>query len=136
MIRSNWPLPVQQGERMGEEIVICVVCPLGCMTTLKIDEQGEVVKVSGYKCKEGRRYVLEEFHNPIRIFTATVVTENSSRCLLPVRTNRPILKAKLQEAVLSLVPLRASPPIRMGEVLLPNFLNTGANLVASDDLLD
>ena len=121
---------------MGEETIICIACPLGCRTALRIDDLGEVVEVSGYKCKEGRRYVLEEFHNPIRIFTATVVTENSSRRLLPVRTNRPILKAKLQEAVFSLVPLRVSPPVRVGEVLLPNFLNTGADLVASDDLLD
>jgi CxxC motif-containing protein len=93
-----------------------------------------VVKVTGYKCKEGRQYVLEEYRDPVRILTTTIRTEGSPRPLLPVRTNRPILKSKLKEATFALVRVKAKPPVRVGQVILPNLLETGADLVATDDL--
>jgi CxxC motif-containing protein len=121
---------------MVEEKIICIGCPLGCRTTLRINEQQEVVKVTGYKCKEGRQYVLEEYRNPVRILTTTILAEQSSRPLLPVRTNRPILKSKLKEATLALARVKAKPPVRVGQVILPNLLNSGADVVATDDLLE
>jgi CxxC motif-containing protein len=119
---------------MVEENIVCIGCPLGCRTALRIDHHGDVVKVTGYKCKEGRKYVLEEYRNPVRILTTTVLTEKSSRPLLPVRTNRPILKSRLKEATLTLVRVKAKPPVKVGQVILPNLLDTGADVVATDDL--
>jgi len=119
---------------MAEENIVCIGCPLGCRTTLRIAHHGNVVKITGYKCKEGRQYVLEEHSNPVRILTATIRTEKSSRPLLPVRTSRPILKSKLKEATLALARLKAKPPVKMGEVILPNLLNSGIDVVATDDL--
>jgi len=122
--------------KMVEEKVICVGCPLGCRTTLRIDHHGDVVKITGYQCKEGRQYVVEEYRSPVRIFTATILTEKSAIPLLPVRTDRPILKSKLKEAALTLVRLKAIPPVRIGQVIISNILDTGANVIATDDLLD
>jgi CxxC motif-containing protein len=95
-----------------------------------------VVKITGYKCKEGRQYVAEEYRSPARIFTATILTEKSAKPLLPVRTDRPILKSRLKEAALALVRLKAIPPVRIGQVIVSNILNTGADVIATDDLLD
>jgi CxxC motif-containing protein len=121
---------------MVEENIVCIGCPLGCRTTLRINHHGEVAKITGYKCKEGRQYVLEEHCNPVRIFTTTVLTEKSPRPLLPVRTNRPILKSKLKEATLALARVKAKPPVKVGQVILPNLLNSGVGVVATDDLLE
>lgn len=121
---------------MVEENIVCVGCPLGCRTTLRIDPRGEIVKITGYKCKEGRQYVMEEHRNPVRILTTTVRTEKSPRPLLPVRTNRPILKLKLKEATLALVRVKAKPPVKIGQVILPNLLNSGVDVVATDDLFE
>ncbi len=121
---------------MGEEMVICIGCPLGCRTKLRIDRRGEVAKVAGNKCKEGRQYVVEEYRNPVRTFTATILTEKSIRPLLPVRSNRPILKSKLKEAARTLIQKKVKPPIKMGQVILPDILNTGADVIATDDLLN
>jgi CxxC motif-containing protein len=121
---------------MAEENIVCIGCPLGCRTTLKIDHRGDVVKITGYKCKEGRNYVLEEHRNPVRILTATIRTEKSPRPLLPVRTNRPILKSKLKEATLTLARVKAEPPVKVGQVVLPDLLNSGVDVVATDDLLE
>jgi len=121
---------------MIEENIICIGCPLSCRATLRIDDRGEVFEIKGYKCKEGRQYVLEEYRNPVRIFTSTILTENSNQPLLPVRTDRPILKSKLIEAVFALFRLKAKAPVRVGQVILPNLLNTGADVIATNDLLD
>jgi CxxC motif-containing protein len=121
---------------MVEENIVCIGCPLGCRTTLRIDHHGDVVKIRGYKCKEGRQYVLEEYRNPVRVFTTTVLTEESVRPLLPVRTNRPILKSRLKKATLTLARVKTKPPVRVGQVILPNLLDSGVDVVATDDLLE
>jgi CxxC motif-containing protein len=121
---------------MIEEKIICIGCPLGCETTLKIDDQGEVVKITGYKCKEGRQYVLEEHRSPVRVLTATVLTQNSARPLFPVRTSRPLLKTQLREAAKVLTKVKVKPPIRVGQIILPNLMNTGIDVIATDDLLN
>jgi CxxC motif-containing protein len=127
---------VKEGDQMIEENIICIGCPLGCRATLRIDDRGEVFEIMGYKCKEGRQYVLEEYRNPVRIFTTTVLTENSALPLLPVKTDRPILKSKLKEAAIALVRLKVKPPVKVGQIILPNLLNSDINVVATDDLLE
>jgi CxxC motif-containing protein len=121
---------------MVEDKIVCIGCPLGCRTTVRIGDRGEVLKVLGHKCNQGRQYVLEEFRNPVRILTATILTEKSPLPLLPVRTNRPIVKSRLKEATLALARVKAKPPVKMGEVILPNLLNSGVDVVATDDLLE
>jgi CxxC motif-containing protein len=120
---------------MVEEKIICIGCPLGCETTLKIDDQGEVIKITGTKCKEGRQYVIEEYRSPVRVLTATVLTQNSVRPLFPVRTNKPLLKTQLKEAARALKGLKVKPPIQVGQILLPNLMNTGVDVIATDDLI-
>lgn len=117
-----------------EERIICIGCPMGCEVTLVIDDSGQVAKAGGNKCKEGRGYAIEEYKNPVRVLTATVLTQDSSQPLLPVRTDKPILKTKLTEGMRALVKVRAKPPLKSGDVLVSNILNTGANVVATSDL--
>jgi CxxC motif-containing protein len=49
--------------------------------------------------------------------------------------NKPVPKTKLIEAAKALTAVRAKPPLRAGEVILPNLLNTGADVVATSALL-
>jgi CxxC motif-containing protein len=117
-----------------QEKIICVGCPSGCLVTLTVDDRGEVTKVSGDKCKEGREYVINEYKNPVRVLTATVLTEASSQPLLPVRTDKPILRTRLREGMRVLAKVKAKPPLKVGDILIPNFLDIGVNLVASTNL--
>ncbi|MGQ9647512.1 MAG: DUF1667 domain-containing protein [Thermodesulfobacteriota bacterium] len=121
---------------MVEENIVCIGCPLGCRTTLRIDRHGDVMKITGYQCREGRQYVLEEHRHPVRILTATIRVEESPRSLLPVRTNRPIPKTIMKEAARTLAEVRARPPVRIGQIIFPNLLDTGADVIATDDLLN
>lgn len=117
-----------------QKVMFCVGCPLGCEITLTLDANGEVNKVQGNSCKEGRAYALEEYLNPVRVLTATVRTANSSRPLLPVKTDKPILKTHLKLGMSALAEIRVNPPVKIGDVILENFLGTEANVVAADNL--
>ena len=116
------------------EMIICVGCPLGCEIKLTLNDKNEVAKIDDNKCKEGKEYALEEFKNPVRTLTATVLTQDSSQSLLPVRTSKPILKTLLTQSMTVIAEARAKPPLKMGDVIVPNLLDTGVDVVASSDL--
>ena len=50
---------------MKEERIICVGCPLGCEVKLTLNDNNEVTGVDYNKCKEGEKYAVEEFKNPV-----------------------------------------------------------------------
>lgn len=117
-----------------KEKIICVGCPMGCRVTLTISNR-EVMAVDGNKCKQGEKYVLEEYHNPVRILTTTLLTQGSSQRLLPVRTAKPIPKAKMMSAVRILAKVRVKPPIKIGEVVAAKPSGIEVDVMATADLL-
>jgi len=119
-----------------EETVICVACPLGCEVSLTIDDKGEVTKVTGYKCKEGEAYAIEEYRNPVRVLPATVRTIDSKHPLLPVRTSKPILKGLMLQGMHELAKVRVKPPVKIGQPLITNLLGTGADVITTWNLID
>jgi len=60
--------------------------------------------------------------------------ENGFIPLIPVRTDTPILKDKLNETLMIIAQTVVNAPIKMGDVLIKDVLNTGANIIASRDL--
>jgi len=119
---------------MSEHEIICVGCPMGCHVTLNIDNSGEITGFSGNECKRGKEYVAQEYKNPVRIFTATVLTKGSTRPLLPVRTNSTIPKVKMKECAYLVSRITVEPPLVIDEVVISNIVDTGADLVCSDEL--
>lgn len=104
----------------------CIVCPKGC--TLTVDAvRGSV---TGNGCSRGTDYGLNEVKNPTRVLTTTVAIENAIHPRLPVKTSTPIPKGKLTEAMTVIGTIRVTAPVQLGDVIIPNFLNTGADLVA------
>ena len=117
-----------------EQMVICISCPLACMITVTLDDSGGVLGVADNQCKEGETYAVAECKFPGRILTTTILTENSSRKLLPARTNKPVPKEQLVECMKSLSKTRVKPPVKMGQIIITNIVGTGADLVATDEL--
>jgi CxxC motif-containing protein len=112
--------------------LVCIECPVGC--TLSVDWQGcAVTGVSGNKCPRGEKYAVEEIQNPMRILTSAVVCEGLSLKMLPVRTDRPIPKARLTDAMRAVRAMRLRRPVRSGETIAANFLNLGVDLIATRD---
>lgn len=111
----------------------CVVCPRGC--ALEVDpEAGTVV---GNQCKRGFEHGIAEATNPVRTLTSTVrVVDEKGETLQmePVRTAKPIPKRLLFDAMRRIDALRITKPVRRGDVLIANLLDTGVDLIATKDL--
>ena len=113
--------------------LICITCPKGCVTAVW-KEEGDI-KIEGKICKKGKEYIKQEYIEPKRILTSTVVVEHSRIKRLPVRTREAIPKKKLFPAMNELAKIRIKPPVKIGETIILNLLNTGVDVIASDDLL-
>jgi CxxC motif-containing protein len=116
---------------MAKHEVICIGCPLGCRISIRAGKGARKIELKGAECAEGKKYALSEYQNPVRVFTATVLTGDVSQPLLPVRTNKPIPRKLLKKAMLDLVDIKPKPPIKIGKVLAKNFLKSGADLIAT-----
>ncbi|MHA1293520.1 MAG: DUF1667 domain-containing protein [Promethearchaeota archaeon] len=113
----------------------CIVCPTGCEIQVKKDDSGELI-FEGYTCKRGLEYAKQEYFEPKRVLTSTIRVKNGFLPLIPVRTNIPILKEKLDDALNIIANTIVEAPIKMGDILIENILNLGANIIASRDLIN
>ena len=110
--------------------ITCIECPKGC--SLSVDaENCRVVKVSGNECPKGEKYAISEIENPMRILTATVLTQGLSLKMVPVRTNKPIPKSMLISAMEEVKKVIVKERVMPGDVIIKDILNTGADLVAT-----
>ncbi|MBN2540054.1 MAG: DUF1667 domain-containing protein [Bacilli bacterium] len=103
---------------------ICIVCPRGCHIT--VHEDGSI---TGNMCKRGIDYVQTEMSSPKRIVTTTVKTVFSEMPRVPVKTSQPIPKELIMDVMKELSKTTITKPMSMGDVLIENILDTGANIV-------
>lgn len=113
--------------------ITCIICPWGCQVKLKV-KGGRIESVEGNRCPRGIGYAKQEFYNPQRVLTATVKVKSSRLPLLPVRTDKPIPKQILRECMRYLASIQIEAPVKLGEVIVPNILNTGANVISTRSL--
>ncbi|MBQ1256771.1 MAG: DUF1667 domain-containing protein [Clostridia bacterium] len=112
--------------------LICIVCPRGCRLT--VDEENGYA-VTGNSCPRGAEYGKNEILNPVRTLTTTVRIESETMKLCPVRTEKPIPKGKMFEAVKVLSGIQLKAPVKTGDVALKDILNTGADVIVTRDIL-
>ncbi len=108
----------------------CIECPKGCLLSIEI-ENCRVVKVSGNECPKGEKYAVQEIENPMRILTSAVLAEGLTLKMVPVRTDKPIPKSRIMEAMDEVKKLRLKEPVKSGSVIVDNFLGIGINLLST-----
>lgn len=108
----------------------CIVCPLGCQITVAI-ENGEIADIKGYSCKRGELYAKAECTNPLRVLTSTVRVINGQLPLVPVKTDKPVPKAMVMDCMREINRIRIHTPVKAGDILLKNILNTGSDIIAT-----
>lgn len=114
---------------MERKKLTCVVCPRGCALTAELEE-GRLVRVTGNTCPRGERYANTELFHAERMLTTTVTVENRTQ-MLPVRTRTAVPRGELMRCMEKIRTLRIQAPVRMGEVIEPDLLGTGVDLIAS-----
>lgn len=108
----------------------CIECPKSCALTVDI-ENCRVVQVAGNQCPKGEDYAKAEIENPLRILTSTVLAQGLCLKMVPVRTDRPMPKAKLLEAMVEIKKIIVEKPVKAGDAIVSNFLGLGVNLIAT-----
>jgi len=110
--------------------ITCIECPVGCQ--LEVETDGSyVIKVTGNKCEKGPVYAKQEIENPMRILTSVVLAEGLDLKTVPVRTSKPIPKAKLVEAMAAVKKIKLTAPVKVGDTIAANFLGLGVDLVST-----
>ncbi len=115
---------------MEKEKLICISCPVGCHLEVDTSNQDEFI-VEGNKCKRGIDYAKAELTNPTRVITSTVYVNNGFLPRLPVRSNNPIPKKLIFEVMDEINLVKVDSPIKVGDVIIKNVLNTGCDIIAS-----
>ena len=117
----------------------CTTCPSECLLTVEVERGAdgavvEVRSVTGNSCPRGDKFAHQELTCPMRVLTTTVAVSGGDETLLPVRTAEAI-PLKLHAQAMALIRgLVVKASIRMGDVVLPNLLDTGTDLIASMDI--
>lgn len=108
--------------------LICIVCPNGCH--LRVDEENGCA-VTGNQCARGADYGRTELQHPTRVLTSTVKVAGGVHRRIPVKTDKPIPKGLMFKAMRCLDGVELAAPVAAGQVVLPDLLGTGANVVAT-----
>lgn len=105
---------------------------MGCRLTIVEDlnsEKGYIVQ--GNSCKKGGEYGIKEIINPTRVLTSTVKIKKAHLERMPVVTKGGIPKDKMFECMKEINSVEIEAPVKVGDIIIENILNTGINLVAS-----
>ena len=111
--------------------LICIVCPKGCH--LKVDEENDY-SVTGNACPRGAEYGKIELTNPTRVITSTVTCVGGAHPRCSVKTDRPIPKGLIFDCMRALDGIKLTSPVKVGQIVVENVCNTGANFVATRDM--
>ncbi len=117
-------------ERKDEREIICVVCPNSCRLTVWKDSE-EKVHIIGNQCARGITYGESEYLNPVRMVITTMRIEGAPYPVIPVRSEEPIPKPLIFQAIKLINQQVCHAPIKMGDILIEDILGTKIRLIAS-----
>lgn len=113
--------------------VTCVACPKGCEVTVEHDGD-EIISIEGNACPQGADYAKEEIVAKTRILPTTVRVKNGALALCPVKTTKQIPLELMDQAMNKIGEKEIEAPLKMGQVIIENLLETGADVVATRNL--
>ncbi|MCY6372707.1 DUF1667 domain-containing protein [Clostridium ganghwense] len=72
--------------------------------------------------------------NSKEIFTTIVRIKGSEQKVVPVKSNKPIDKSLLIECSKALSRIHIGAPIKIGDVICRNILNTGVDIICAKNI--
>ena len=110
--------------------LICIICPRGCHLT--VDDE---LNVSGNTCPRGAVYAKQELTHPTRTLTSTVRVVSNTEAMLPVKSNKPLPKEKIFDAMEVINKTCVKAPIKIGDVVIKNIFGLDVDIVATKNIL-
>jgi len=94
-------------------------------------ENSRLASLSGNECPKGKLYAASEIENPLRILTSAVLGHGVDLKMIPVRTDKPIPKSRVFEAMKEIRRIRVDKPLAAGDIIVKNFMGLEVNLIAA-----
>ena len=113
------------------ENIICTLCPKGCH--LSVDLENKTVEGNG--CIRGKDYGISELTAPMRTLTSTVKIEGAICRRCPVKSSKDVPRELVPEIMECLNEVNLTAPVSLGDVVLKNVLNTGADIVITRSMI-
>lgn len=112
--------------------IICNKCGENCI--LAIDKNDKEIEVYGNLCSEGINYANSEISSNKDILTTLVRIKGSKLRIVPVKSTKPIDKNLWIECSKALSRLYVGAPIKIGDIVCKNILNTGVDIVCTKNV--
>jgi CxxC motif-containing protein len=112
----------------------CIMCPIGC--ELDVCGNEDKIEVTGNKCDKGIDFAREEVFAPKRNLATSVPINGRQFRMVSVRLSDRVPRHRLFDVLKEISRLRPVPPVKRGQVLIPNVLNSGADVIATRTVLD
>jgi len=109
---------------------ICIMCPLGC--ALEVVEKDSNIVVTGNSCKRGETYGRQEMISPKRVVTSLVKLVGGG--VTSVKTDGLVDKNKIFHILKELSTIQMTRPVKIGDIVIANVLETGANIVVTREV--
>jgi len=114
--------------------MICICCPLGCSISVDCIRK-TIQNITGNRCKVGLEYAEKEIFNPERTLTTTVRVKNGHLPLVSVRTNKPMPKNRIFDAMTLLAKVEIEAPVKIGDEIIQNLFDTHVSIVATKNII-
>jgi CxxC motif-containing protein len=111
--------------------LVCIECPMGCGIEIDMDDERRIREISGHGCPRGESYARAEIEDPVRYVTSTVPARGLTVKMVPVRTDAPIPRDRVLDAMAEIRKLKVERSCRCGETLVEDFLGMGVNLIVT-----
>ena len=112
----------------------CIGCPMGCQLRATL-EDGVVTAVTGNTCPRGKEFAISEMTAPKRTICSTVRTAFADAPVLPVRVSADIPKDRIFDVMDAIRAVTVTERIGRGDVVIPNVLGLGVDVIATSSLL-
>ncbi|MDO5014897.1 MAG: DUF1667 domain-containing protein [Clostridia bacterium] len=122
---------------MEKKELTCVVCPFGCLLEVEVDDNNDVTSVKGNTCNRGVKYAQTEIKDPRRNICSTVkVTGSKDTYIVPVKTSSEIPKDKIFDCMEQINNATIPVPVHIGDIVIKNILDTGVDILATNNVLE
>lgn len=111
--------------------VICDICDKKCI--ISIDSIDDELEFFGELCSEGIKYANMKINNK-DIFTTLVRIKGSKYNVVPVKSSKVLDKKLWVECSKALSRLYVGAPIKVGDIVCKNILNTGADIICTKNI--
>ena len=113
------------------ENIICTLCPKGCHLSVDVEKK----MVEGNGCIRGKFYGISELTAPMRTLTSTVKIEGAICRRCPVKSSAEVPRELVPEIMKMLNGVLLTAPVSLGDAVLTNVLDTGADIVVTRSMI-